>query len=98
MFSPLFAAYVASREPPAPIALTALETRLWARLQEQPGALLSRDQLIDVLYGSDLSSVSDEALTALVARLRRKLQLAGLGTIEAVRGLGYRYLPAGTPC
>lgn len=74
--------------------LTALEQRLWELLQAQPDTLIRRTELIDTLYGDNPDGINDEALTALVARLRRKLHGANVGTIEAVRGLGYRFIPA----
>jgi DNA-binding response OmpR family regulator len=55
--------------------------------------LLKRNDLIAEIYGDDPDGINDEALTALVARLRRKVEKAGFGTIEALRGQGYRFAP-----
>lgn len=85
--------YVRSLAFAPALDLTALEQRLWEIVQGQPGVLLRRDDLITTLYGDNPDGINDEALTALVARLRRKLQQAHLGTLEAVRGLGYRFTP-----
>lgn len=92
--SPLVAHYIRTLEVAPPLELTALESKLWQLLREQPGTLARRDQLIEALYGDNPDGVNDEALTALAARLRRKLVRAGLGTLEAMRGQGYRFLPA----
>ncbi|MCU0493329.1 MAG: winged helix-turn-helix domain-containing protein [Chloroflexaceae bacterium] len=90
---PLLAPFArpASREPA--LELTPLEAKLWEALEAHPGELVLRDALIVQLYGSDPDGVNDEALTALAARLRRKLVQAGMGTLEAARGRGYRFTP-----
>ncbi|MEM8531785.1 MAG: winged helix-turn-helix domain-containing protein [Chloroflexota bacterium] len=75
------------------LTLTALEQRLWDIFQEQPETLFNREDLISTLYGHNPDGVNDEALVALVGRLRRKLTQAGIGTLEAIRGRGYRFVP-----
>lgn len=75
----------------APLELSALEQQLWDVLRTAPDTLIARSRLIEQLYGDDPDGINDEALTALVGRLRRKLNDARLGTIVVVRGQGYRY-------
>ncbi len=93
---PLLAAFVQQQPTDTLPDLTALEQRLWRLLQEQPQTLIRRDDLIDLIYGDDPDGINDEALTALVSRLRRKIERANLGSIEALRGQGYRYTPLTT--
>jgi hypothetical protein len=91
--NPLLERYIKTREAPLLLELTALEQRLWEIVQARPGVLLKRNDLIAEIYGDDPDGINDEALTALVARLRRKVEKAGFGTIEALRGQGYRFAP-----
>lgn len=86
--------YFAQLKTTPALDLTALEQRLWELLEAQPDVVHRRDDLVDALYGDNPDGINDEALTALVARLRRKLHGAELGTIDALRGLGYRFMPA----
>lgn len=75
---------VAGRE----IALTALEYRLCLIFAQNRGRLLSRAQILDMLWDQGGNFVEDNTLTVYVKRLREKL--AGAVTIETVRGRGYR--------
>ena len=52
------------------------------------GRLLSRAQILDMLWDQGGNFVEDNTLTVYVKRLREKL--AGAVTIETVRGRGYR--------
>lgn len=75
---------VAGRE----IALTALEYRLCLIFAQNRGRLLSRAQILDMLWDQGGNFVEDNTLTVYVKRLREKL--AGAVEIETVRGRGYR--------
>ena len=75
---------VAGRE----IALTALEYRLCLIFAQNRGRLLSRAQILDMLWDQGGNFVEDNTLTVYVKRLREKL--ADAVTIETVRGRGYR--------
>lgn len=90
---PLLARFIAARTASPRLALTGLEERLWALLQAHPNTLVRREVLVAELYGDNPDGVNDEALTALVARLRRKLLQANQGTIEAIWRQGYRFQP-----
>lgn len=69
-----------------PIDLTAREFALLAALARRPGAVLTRAQLAEALYGWN-ESIESNAVDVHVHHLRRKL---GAGLIETRRGLGYR--------
>ena len=55
-------------------SLTSLEFRLFKALYERDGEVLGKDDLIDAGWPSARGGVSDEALTAAMARLRRKIE------------------------
>ncbi|RUO37736.1 two-component system response regulator BaeR [Aliidiomarina shirensis] len=72
--------------------LTPVEFRLLAALQEHPGRVYRRDELIDVAY-DDHRIVSDRTVDSHIKNLRHKLHAAGAEeVIQAVYGVGYRYL------
>lgn len=68
------------------IVLSAKEFRLMHALLERPGAILSRSQLEERLYGWG-EEVSSNAVEVLIHGVRRKL---GADVIRNVRGLGWR--------
>ncbi|MGH8137855.1 MAG: response regulator transcription factor [Steroidobacteraceae bacterium] len=70
----------------APIAVTPREFALLRALMERPGAVFSRSQLEERLYGWD-DGVQSNAVEFLIHSLRRKL---GVTLIENVRGVGWR--------
>jgi DNA-binding response OmpR family regulator len=73
--------------------LSAREFALLHALLERPGAILSREQLENRIYGWG-EEVSSNAVDVLIHGMRRKL---GQDTIRNVRGLGWRISsPAGT--
>jgi DNA-binding response OmpR family regulator len=56
-----------------PVELTALEFRLLAALIEADGRVLTREQLMDAVYGDGEAFVLDRTIDAMVKRLREKL-------------------------
>ena len=70
--------------------LTAREFALLHALLERPGAILSRDQLENRIYGWG-EEVSSNAVDVLIHGMRRKL---GADAIRNVRGLGWRIVAA----
>lgn len=68
------------------VALTGHEHRLLAYLMHRPGSVVSRSELTEHLYAQDFDRDSN-TIEVFIARLRRKLPA---GTIETVRGMGYR--------
>ncbi len=76
-----------------PVALSAREFSLLESLMQRPGAVLSREQLEDAVYGWQ-QEVGSNAIEVHLHHLRRKL---GADTIRNVRGVGYRLVPPGEP-
>lgn len=75
------------------ISLTRLETRLLRVFVEHTGQVVSRDQLIELVW-SDRTG-DDRVVDTHVSRLRRKLDDPDVPSlITTERGLGYRYRPA----
>jgi DNA-binding response OmpR family regulator len=68
-----------------PVLLSAREFALLEALMRRPGALLSRAQLEDRLYGWG-EAVESNAVLVYIHQLRRKL---GAGFIQNLRGVGY---------
>ena len=75
-----------------PVQLTPLEFKLLAAFVRNPGQVLSRDQLLELVWG-DPYGVSGDQVKLYVGYLRRKLLpgAAADAPIETVRGFGYRY-------
>jgi DNA-binding response OmpR family regulator len=76
------------------VRLTPTEFRLLATFTRHPNQVLSREQLLELVW-ADGSGGSKDAVKLYVAYLRRKLARAGADAspIETVRGFGYRYRP-----
>ena len=76
----------------APIPLTKVEFRLLATLIEAGGRVLTRDQLLDAVYGQDQSEVLDRTVDVHIGRLRDKLgdDAEVPRYVATVRGVGYR--------
>ncbi|MDF3141448.1 MULTISPECIES: response regulator transcription factor [unclassified Streptomyces] len=75
------------------VALAPKEYDLLAFLTEEPGALMSREQIMEAVWDANWFGPT-KTLDVHVAALRRKL--AGAITIEAVRGVGFRLEIAGS--
>lgn len=67
--------------------VTPQEFKLLLTFAQNRGRVLSRERLIDLAWGRDIS-VTDRAVDTHVVNLRRKL---GPGLIASVRGMGYRF-------
>ncbi len=72
------------------VALRAREFDLLAALARDPGVVLSRDGLLEDVWGTDFSGET-RTVDVHVSELRRKLGPDG-PTIESVRGVGYRLI------
>ena len=68
-----------------PVALSAREYALLLALAERPGAVFSRAQLEDKLYGFG-DEIGSNTIEVYIHGLRKKL---GVETIRNVRGVGY---------
>jgi DNA-binding response OmpR family regulator len=73
-----------------PLDLTAKEFDLLSFLLESSGVVLSRERLLERVWGSELADGS-RTVDVHVAQLRRKLDRPGL--IRTVRGIGYKLVP-----
>jgi len=71
--------------------LSALEFRLLEALIAQRGKVMTRESLLQGIWGSD-TSVCLRTVDAHVKRLRSRLGAAS-SCVETVRGVGYRYSP-----
>jgi len=74
------------------VQLTPLEFKLLSAFVQNPNQVLSRDQLLELVWG-DPYGVSSDQVKLYVGYLRRKLvpDAPQTAPIETVRGFGYRY-------
>jgi DNA-binding response OmpR family regulator len=77
------------------VQLTPLEFKLLSTFVRHPNQVLSRDQLLELVWG-DAYGVSPDQVKLYVGYLRRKLDpdAPERAPIETVRGFGYRYRPS----
>ena len=74
------------------IDLTNTEYNVLLELARHAGRVLTRDQLIDRVWGIDFYG-NERVVDVYVGQLRRKLEQAtGLVLIETVRGVGYKFV------
>ena len=73
------------------LQLTSHEFKLLSLLMQRKGEVLSRTELSEHIYPHD-SDRDSNTIEVFVARLRKKLPA---GSIETVRGLGYRLIDVG---
>jgi len=78
------------------LELTRVEFDLLACLLENPGRVLTRMELIDLVWGDNFA-LTDRTVDSHIKALRRKLSEVGAdpGIIETVRGVGFRVQAAG---
>ncbi|MBA2299249.1 MAG: response regulator transcription factor [Chloroflexi bacterium] len=74
------------------IDLTRVEFRLLSAILGADGRVLSRDQLLDAVYGQDAADVLDRTIDVHIRRLRDKLDddPDAARYVQTVRGVGYR--------
>ena len=74
------------------VQLTPLEFRLLAAFVQHPNQVLSREQLLELVW-SDPFAVSGDQVKLYIGYLRKKLvpDAPDTAPIETVRGFGYRY-------
>jgi two-component system response regulator QseB len=70
----------------SPVALSISEYRLLTALLQRPGAILSKEQLVDKLYDWN-TEIDSNTIEVHIHRLRQKLSSE---LIRTVRGLGYQ--------
>jgi two-component system phosphate regulon response regulator PhoB len=71
------------------VVLTAKEFQLLEALMRRPGRVMTRERLLDDVWGSDIA-VTTRTIDTHLKRLREKLGAAS-DLIETVRGVGYRF-------
>lgn len=76
-----------------PVELTALEFKLLAALAAYPGMVLSRDQLLERVWGYDFFG-EDRVVDVHIGHIRQKLETdpADPQFIVTVRGIGYKFM------
>lgn len=74
------------------VALTTTEYEVLLALARHPNRVLSREQVIDLVWGADFYG-TDRVVDVYVGQVRRKLEAAGgEGLIRTVRGVGYQFV------
>jgi len=73
-----------------PVELTAREFDLLAALLSHPGVVLSRDRLLELVWGGEFAG-GTRTVDVHVAQLRAKLDRPEL--VQTVRGAGYKVVP-----
>lgn len=83
------------RRQGAAIPLTHVEFRLLATLLAADGRVLTREQLLDAVYGQDEIEIMDRTIDVHIGRLRDKLgdDAEEPRYVKTVRGAGYRAAP-----
>lgn len=77
--------------PDGEIGLTQTEFKLLLALMRHPGYVLSRDQLLERVWGHNFHG-NERVVDVYVGQVRRKLEAAtGVSLIETIRGVGYRF-------
>jgi DNA-binding response OmpR family regulator len=76
----------------APVALTAKEFRLLEFLAKRPGRALTRDQILDGVWGNEIL-VNDRSVDRCVTTLRAKIEPDPHHPryIQTIRDIGYRF-------
>ncbi|HWD98923.1 MAG TPA: response regulator transcription factor [Bryobacteraceae bacterium] len=80
------------RRAGSPVEMTATEFKLLTILVRSAGRVLSRNQLLDAVWGAN-TFASDRIVDNHIANLRRKIEpeAANPRYIKNIRGLGYRF-------
>lgn len=68
--------------------LTPTEFQILALLIKNPGVVVTRNQLLSVVWDSDGNFIDDNTLSVHISRLREKI---GSQDLKTVRGIGYRW-------
>jgi len=80
-----------------PVDLSAGEFNLLVAFAERPNRILSRDQLLDIVYNRE-ANLFDRSIDVQIGRLRRKIEVDPKrpALIKTVRGAGYMFTSAVT--
>src|ERR671915_630804 len=74
-----------------PVELTTIEFDILEQLMRSAGRVLSRDALMEALYGRKATPF-DRSMDMHISHLRRKLESCGRTLIKTVRGVGYQFV------
>jgi len=76
------------------VHLTPLEYRLLITFTRHPGRVLSRDRLLDLIWGPD-TFITDRLVDTHIANLRKKIESDTSAPVHivSIRGTGYRFDP-----
>lgn len=74
------------------IMFTSMEYRLLKMFTQNSNIVLTRKMLLERLWDSDEHFVDEHALTAMVSRVRNKLDFVNLQYIKTVYGMGYMWI------
>jgi two-component system alkaline phosphatase synthesis response regulator PhoP len=87
------------RDDGATIDLTRVEFRLLTAILGAGGRVLSRDQLLDAVYGHEAAEVLDRTIDVHIRRLRDKLDddPDAPRYVQTVRGIGYKAAQVSAP-
>jgi two-component system alkaline phosphatase synthesis response regulator PhoP len=78
--------------PEQALELTTTEFKVLLELARHAGRVLTREQLIDLVWGMDFYG-TDRVVDVYVGQVRRKLEQAtGESLIQSVRGVGYKFV------
>jgi two-component system alkaline phosphatase synthesis response regulator PhoP len=78
--------------PEQALELTTTEFKVLLELARHAGRVLTREQLIDRVWGMDFYG-TDRVVDVYVGQVRRKLEQAtGENLIQSVRGVGYKFV------
>lgn len=72
------------------LILSKSEYKLLLLLMENKECTISRERILDYLWGIDGTFVNDNTLTVMVKRLREKIEEPTEKLIQTIRGVGYR--------
>lgn len=75
-----------------PIAFTAMEYRLLRVFVKNSNIVLTRQALLEKLWDNDGNFVDEHALTAMISRVRGKIETGGRQYIKTVYGMGYMWI------
>jgi DNA-binding response OmpR family regulator len=79
-----------------PLPATPLEFKLISLFVQRPGRVLTRQVLIDEIWGKDIA-ITERVVDNQVSTLRRKIESSASSPryLKSVRGIGYRFDPEG---
>jgi len=73
------------------VDLTTLEFKILIYLSNKPGDVISRDDIMDSIWGKDVF-VYSRSVDTHISKLRKKLGMAS-SIIESIHGVGYKFKP-----